>query len=111
MTANPFPFQVLFCFENDSKIIAEIKRTDIRSDDKSQVYKWLLIQQEVSVLTFRSMSQNADQQQREFAEGILEWDRTTAYFNGEPMTPIAPHDLSGESVELILHFLQERKQA
>jgi hypothetical protein len=104
---NQFPFKVLFCFENESKLIVEIKRTDIQSEDKSLVYKWLLIQHEnlIQVLTLRSMVQNGEKQVREFAEGILEWNETKAHFNGEAMTPIESDDVSYKSLELISNFL------
>lgn len=113
MTADQFPFKILFWFENDTKIITEIKRTDIQSEDKSVIYKWIIIQNEkqsenegrISLLTFQSMAQDGDKQVRGFAEGILEWDETIAHFNGEAMTPIEAGELSGESLELISHFL------
>ena len=46
MTTNLFPFKVLFCFEDAYKLIVEIKRTDIQTEDKSLVYKWLMIQKQ-----------------------------------------------------------------
>lgn len=104
---NQFPFKVLFCFENESKLILEIKRTDIQSEDKSLVYKWLLIQHEnlIQVLTFQSMAENDDKQIREFAEGILEWNETTAHFNGEAMIPIESDHISYRSLELVSIFV------
>lgn len=94
MTTAKFPFKVLFWFENDSRIITEIKRTDIQSEDKSLVYKWIIIQKQnenenenekqnesenenegqISVLTFQSMESLEDKQVREFVEGRLEWN-------------------------------------
>lgn len=110
MTTTPFPFKILFWFENDTKIITEIKRTDIQSEDKSVIYKWIIIQSEnkdrISLLTFQSMAQNGNKQIRGFAEGILEWDGITAHFNGEVMTPIAAGELSGEALEEIGRFLR-----
>ena len=41
-----FPFKVLFCFEDEAQLIVEIKRIDIQSEDKSLVYKWLVIQKQ-----------------------------------------------------------------
>ncbi|TSJ48234.1 hypothetical protein [Fluviicola chungangensis] len=116
MATQQFPFKVLFYFENESKLIVEIKRTDIQSEDKSVIYNWLIIQKEIrsaqsrqsatiSVLTFRSMAQNGDEQIREFAEGILKWDETAAHFNGEAMTQIEAGELSGQLFELISDFL------
>ncbi len=117
MTTTPFLFKVLFCFENATQLIVEIKRTDIQSDDKSVIYKWIIIRKEIrssvqsrlnaaiSALTFQSMTKNGDEQIRGFAEGTLEWDGITAHFNGEPMTQIETGDLSGESLELISNFL------
>ncbi|WP_294670158.1 hypothetical protein [uncultured Fluviicola sp.] len=116
MTTDPLPFKVLFCFENESRLIIEIKRMNIQSEDKSAIYKWILIKKEISsaqsllsatiyVLTFQSMAQNDDKHIREFAEGKLEWDGITAHFNGEPMTQIEDSEVSGESLELISNFL------
>lgn len=113
MIVNQFPFKVLFCFENATKLIVEIKRTDILSTDKSMIYKWIIIQNEkqsehagrISLLTFQSMAQNGDKQVREFAEGTLEWAGTTAHFNGEAMTPIEAGELATEASEEIGRFL------
>lgn len=116
MTTDHLPFKVLFCFENESRLIIEIKRTDIQSEDKSLVYKWIVIRKEIrstqsrlnatiSTLTFQSMAQNDNKQIREFEEGTLEWDEITAHFNGEPMTQIEDSEVSGESLELISNFL------
>ncbi len=116
MTTTPFPFKVLFCFENATQLIVEIKRTDIQSEDKSVIYKWITMRKEIrsvqsqlsaaiSALKFQSMTKNGDEQIREFEEGTLEWDGITAHFNGEPMTQIEDSEVSGESLELISNFL------
>ena len=126
MTTHQFPFKVLFWFENDSKIITEIKRTDIQSAtaNKSLVYKWIVIKKEIrsssvatelydalsqnndegriSILTFQSMDSSGGNQTRSFAEGILRWDSEQANFNGEKMKPAEPGHLS---MELIANFL------
>ncbi len=128
MTTTPFPFKVLFWFENHSKIIAEIKRTDIQSEDKSLVYKWIVIEKEIrsssvatelygespqnndqtriSILTFQSMDSSGENQTRTFTEGILHWDSEQADFNGEKMTRVEPSDLSIESLALVFGFLE-----
>lgn len=111
MTTTSFPFKVLFCFENASKLIVEIKRTDIQSEDKSVIYQWICIQNEsgnedrISVLTFQSMSQSHDEQIREFEEGTLTWDAAGAHFNEEPMRQIKSNDIPYRSLELISNFL------
>jgi len=127
MTTTPFPFKVLFWFENDSKIIAEIKRTDIQSEDKSLVYKWIVIEKEIrsssvatepcgesskndyqgriSILTFQSMDSSGENQTRTFAEGILRWDEEQVDFNGKKMKRIDPEGLSVEDLEVIAGFL------
>lgn len=110
---NQFPFKLLFCFEDEFKLIVEIKRTDIQSEDKSQVYKWLQIQKEnqneneecIRVLTFQSMNQADGQQIREFAEGILTWNADNVTFNGKVMDRIEPEHLANERLELISRFL------
>lgn len=114
---NPLPFKVLFWFENDEKIITEIKRTDIQSAtaDKSVIYKWIVIEKDIrkgksrlsstiSVLTFRSMSQIDDEQIREFSEGTLTWNTEQVRFNGEQLKQIEPSNLSSEALELIAGF-------
>jgi hypothetical protein len=104
---NPFPFQVLFCFEDEFKLIAEIKRTDIQSEDKSLVYKWLYIDKSSSQLlqlSFQSMNQLNGEQIREFTEGILAWNATSVKFNDEEMTRI-DSELSTKWLQLIGEFL------
>lgn len=124
MTTNTFPFKVLFCFEDAFKLIVEIKRTDIQTEDKSLVYKWLMIQNEneneavadlsvapvrkeqITVLTFQSMDQSEGEQIRYFAEGILTWNADNVNFNGEEMNRIEPEHLANEWLELISRFLK-----
>jgi hypothetical protein len=128
MTINPFPFKILFWFENDSKIITEIKRTDIQSEDKSLVYKWLIIengtrsssvatepygesskndyQGRISILTFQSMDSSGENQTRTFAEGILRWDAHEALFEGEKLTPVNEQQLENQWLEVIARFLR-----
>lgn len=112
---NPFPFKVLFWFENDEKIITEIKRTDIQSDDKGMIYKWIVIQNEkqietenegrASVLTFQSMDSSGENQTRRFAEGTLTWNAEHVRFNEEMLRRIEPGDLLTEALEPIAVFL------
>ncbi|WP_343632185.1 hypothetical protein [Fluviicola sp.] len=110
---NPFPFKVLFWFENDEKIITEIKRTDIQSEDKGLIYKWLLIQNEnekqnedkISVLTFQSMVSSEESQTRTFAEGRLEWDAKQVLFNAEELKRIKPDQVTEKWMRLVADFL------
>lgn len=106
MTTNLFPFQVLFCFEDDFKFIVEIKRTDIQSEDKSLVYKWLHIDKssgQIWQLTFQSMDQSEGEQIWNFAEGTLTWNAAAVIFNDEKMTRI-DSELSTEWLKLIAGF-------
>lgn len=108
MLTNQFPFKVLFCFENEFQIIIEIKRTDVESEDKSLVYKWLKITKnpiEIQVLSFQSMDAAGENQTRTFAEGILEWNSDSASFNNEQMTPVQTEDINTQWFELIANFL------
>jgi len=105
---NPFPFKVLFCFEDEFKLIIEIKRTDIQSDDKSVVYKWLHIDKssgQIWQLTFQSMDQINGEQIREFAEGTLTWNADNANFNGEEMDRVDPELINPKWMELVSRFL------
>ena len=115
MTTAPLPFKVLFWFENDTKIITEIKRTDIQSADKSVIYKWIFIQNEkqnenenedgISVLTFQSMESSGERQIRTFAEGILTWNTHEAVFNDEKLKPVDVHLINQKYLTLISDFL------
>lgn len=108
MQTNSLPFSVLFCFENEFQIIIEIKRTDIQSEDKSLVYKWLKITKnplEVQQLTFRSMDLSGEDQTRTFAEGILKWNADSSSFNEEKMTPIHTEKVTIKWLELIEEYL------
>ncbi|AEA42053.1 hypothetical protein [Fluviicola taffensis] len=107
MVTNQFPFKVLFCFEDEFKLITEIKRTDIQSEDKSLVYKWLHIDKssgQIWQLTFQSMDQLEGKQIRDFAEGNLTWNASSVNFNDEAMTRIET-ELTTDWLKLIADFL------
>ncbi|MDF3025745.1 MAG: hypothetical protein K0S23_52 [Fluviicola sp.] len=108
MATDLFPFKVLFCFEDTVKLIAEIKRTDIQTEDKSIVYKWLLIDKssrEVRQLTFLSMDQSEGEQIRNFAEGTLSWNAAAVDFNGKEMDRNEPDHMDTKWLEIIAGFL------
>lgn len=108
MLINPFPFKVLFCFENELQIIIEIKRTDLQSEDKSLVYKWLKITKnpvEIQQLSFRSMDDSGENQTRTFVQGILKWNSDSALFNDEKMLPVQAEHIKIQWLELIADFL------
>jgi hypothetical protein len=108
MTTNQFPFKVLFCFEDEFKLIVEIKRIDIQSEDKSLVYKWLHIDKssgQVWQLSFQSMEQSSGEQIRNFAEGILTWNAEKVSYNEEGMTRIDPEYMNPQWLQLILESL------
>jgi hypothetical protein len=101
------PFKVLFCFEDEFKFITEIKRTDIQSEDKSLLYKWLHIDKssgQIWQLTFQSMDQSNGEQIRNFAEGTLTWNAAFVTFNEEQMTRLDA-ELTKNWLELIAAFL------
>lgn len=105
---NPFQFKVLFCFEDESKLIAEIKRTDIQSDNKSHIYKWLHIDKssgQIEQLTFQSMNQADGEQIREFTEGTLTWNAGTVIFNNEAMDRVDPEHANPKWLQLVAEFL------
>lgn len=108
MQTNSFPFNILFCFENEFQIIIEIKRTDIQSEDKSLVYKWLKITKnpfEIQQLSFRSMDISGENQTRTFAEGILKWNADSSSFNEEKMTPVHTETITIKWLESIENYL------
>lgn len=108
MVTDLFHFKVLFWFEDDLNIITEIKRTDIQSEDKSLVYKWLHIYKssgQIWQLTFQSMDQADGKQIRNFAEGVLTWNADNVSFKGEEMMRTDSEHVSIESLELISRFL------
>lgn len=105
---NEFPFKMLFCFEDEFKLITEIKRTDIQSEDKSLVNKWLHIDKssgQVWQFSFQSMDQINGEQIREFAEGTLTWNAGTVIFNDEEMDRVDPEFINPKWMELVLQFL------
>jgi hypothetical protein len=104
MQTTPFPFRVLFCFENSVQLLLEIKRTDIQSEDKSKVYQWLRIEKstpEISRLHFQAMDASGEQQSRTFAEGELTWNSGSARFNDEELSTVTVNDVANEWLELI----------
>lgn len=108
MEKDLFPFKVLFCFEDQNQAIIEIKRTDIQSDDKSLVYKWLHLDKnsrQIRQLTFIGMDQADGEQFRTFAEGTLTWNAENVQFNGEEMNRIDPLLIHAEWLQLIAGFL------
>lgn len=109
MATDQIFFKVLFCFEDESKVITEIKRTDIQSEDKSLVYKWLLIQKQngehITPLTFQSMDQSEGEQIRHFAEGTLTWNAAAVSFNNKEMDRIDPELMDPKWIRLIADFL------
>jgi|GEM_PF-3807974 len=108
MTTQPYPFKVLFYFEDEFKLILEIKRTDIQSDDKSHIYKWLHIDKssgQIWQVSFQSMNQADGEQTREFAEGTLTWNAGTVIFNDEAMDRVDPEHANPEWLQLIAEFL------
>jgi hypothetical protein len=108
MATDLFPFKVLFCFEDATKLITEIKRTDIQTEDKSLVYKWLMIDKnsgQVQQLTFLSMDQSEGEQIRNFEEGTLTWNAGVVNFNGEEMDRIEPDHMDTKWSEIIVRFL------
>lgn len=107
MTAHPICFKVLFCFEDEFKLIVEIKRTDIQSEEKRLLYKWLHIDKsssQISQLTFQSMNQLEGKQLRNFAEGNLTWDTSLANYNSEAMMRV-DSTLDTNWLKLINDFL------
>eukprot|EP00386_Alphamonas_edax_P001946 GDKI01005870.1.p2 GENE.GDKI01005870.1~~GDKI01005870.1.p2 ORF type:complete len:122 (-),score=21.37 GDKI01005870.1:53-418(-) len=83
-------FSTLFSFENSSHRLVEIKRKDIKSEDKSKIYFWLLIaggenasEHSITKLTFKAMSPpNADGwQTRDFEQGKLLFSAASAFIS------------------------------
>lgn len=110
MATDQFPFKVLFCFEDAYKLIVEIKRTDIQTEDKSLVYKWLMIRkqndnEQVTVLSFQSMDKSEGEQIRHFAEGVLTWNAENVSFNEEEMDRIEPEHMDIKWSEIIVRYL------
>lgn len=77
-------FDFLYFFENKQIIILELKRTDLPIDAvKSDIYKWLLIDKDTTVITpldFLSMKSGEHQQERFFRQGYLSFDSDHAVY-------------------------------
>ncbi len=77
-------FTILFLLESETNWIIEIKRLDIDSEDKVQIYFWLKCDKhtlKITRLNFVGMSKNGETEQREFSQGILNFDMYNGTFN------------------------------
>lgn len=76
-------FDVLFYLRGKTHSLVEIKRTDIKSQDKSKTYYWLDIDEESEVVTrlvFMSMRTVGEVEEREFTEGKLVFNSQMGQF-------------------------------
>lgn len=76
-------FEVLYCFSKGKQSIVEVKRLDIESEDKSEIYFWLKIDTqnfEIEVLDFKAQSSKNGIQFRTFSQGKLEFDEKGAVY-------------------------------
>ena len=87
-----FPYRPLFLFEADTATIFEIKRLDIQSTNPGHLYFWLYFDNasgQLSQLDFESMSTEAGEHLREFAQGQLRFNATDGTFapatSGRPL--------------------------
>jgi hypothetical protein len=72
----PLSYRPLFLLEANTASIFEIKRLDVQSDNQADVYFWLYFDKasrQLSHLTFVSMNADGAEQQREFAQGQLQF--------------------------------------
>ncbi|QES90828.1 hypothetical protein [Rhizosphaericola mali] len=81
-------FALLFGFQSGQFSVVEIKRLDINSDRKEDIYYWIQIKNSngnyaLKRLSFVSMSQNEKEQFRQFQKGRLHFNNTTAIFENE----------------------------
>lgn len=76
-------YKVIYSFAKGKQWLAEIKRTDIESEDKSEIYFWLRLdvpKGELEVLEFKSMSTKNGKELRVFTQGELEFTTEKADF-------------------------------
>nr|WP_320059050.1 hypothetical protein [uncultured Bacteroides sp.] len=78
------PYKVLFFLENESVVIAEIKRTDLPDtatpDMKFHWVKCLKKSTLVEIFTFRAMNATDELQERWFEQGELKFSKSEGYF-------------------------------
>ena len=78
------PYKVLFFLENESVVIAEIKRTDLPDtatpDMKFHWVKYVKKSALVEILVFRKMNATGDLQERWFEQGTLKFTKSEGYF-------------------------------
>ncbi len=84
-------YKLLFYFENDKTAIVEIKRNGIVEQDPAKLYQWLVydkMNDMLSKLEFRSMSNDAGKEFRVFESANLEFDSKSAIFKEKEKTNI-----------------------
>ncbi|SET08547.1 hypothetical protein [Hymenobacter actinosclerus] len=76
-----FPYRSLFLFEAATATIFEIKRLDIQSKNPSHLYFWFYFDNasgQLSQLDFEDMRTENGEHERDFAQGQLRFNPTTA---------------------------------
>jgi hypothetical protein len=101
----PIPYRPLLLLDADSVYIFEIKRLDVQSANPGDVYFWLYFDRasrQLSHLTFVSMHADGDEQQREFAQGRLQFNATAGTYSHAgagpalALRPVVPPTLPAE---------------
>lgn len=81
-------FALLFGFRSAQYSVVEIKRLNINSDKKEDIYYWIQIKNSngnyaLKRLNFVSMSQNPTEQYRQFQNASLQFNDTMAIFEND----------------------------
>ncbi len=91
--------KILFYLENETIILAEVKRTDLKNEtDKSKIFFWLQIHKlsgKIEKLTFVSMKSEKETEERVFQEGKLTFNTQTGLFSQKNRQPQKLQNKSG----------------
>lgn len=105
-------FECLFCFGSNDLTIVEIKQLDIFSNKKEDIYHWIKIRNNqgnyaLQRLSFVSMSQDGDEQERQFQNANFHFNSSNGVFeNNEGKFELNKlHELPSEIQQLIEQFL------
>ncbi|WBA42409.1 hypothetical protein [Hymenobacter canadensis] len=113
-----FPYRPLFLLESATASIFEIKRLDVQSANPGDVYFWLYFDRtsrQLSHLTFVSMNADGDEQQREFAQGRLQFNASEGTYTPTgtgpalALRPVLPPTLPAELETALFALFRETR--
>ncbi|UPL50331.1 hypothetical protein [Hymenobacter sublimis] len=107
----PIAYNTLFLLEAEDFSLVEIKALDVQSDDPAQLYFWFRFDKashHLDKLEFVSMTENGAEQQREFRQGRLAFNRSSGTYTAADAT--APVELQVQPTDSTSAELDEAIQ-